>query len=325
MESSGSVEQDQTTDKAKDEQGGTSTLPAEKQDGTPGEASTDGNDGEKGKEEVDAREVFKRAKSALDDATSLHAAAKKYAEAPPRLSEDFIAKNFPFDKDDGKYGFCVICGTAGDLLCCDTPTCPNTVHPECAKITEIPEGDWFCGRCPVAGGNANSTPDKTDATDSKLETQEKKGDADDGENPKSGSESAEAPKETSKQDEAVRAEKDAQVANDSGSKEVETDEATTQHVGKIPPIFTFDEKKSVELTAELDQLYFLRTGRRRGLKTEEAAPDKSSKLQEDVAKVETGPKIPLGTKFQKKFGRYGYYTGTVTSLPSERIDHRQHR
>lgn len=58
-----------------------------------------------GKEEVDPRDCYKRATTATALAIELLASAKKYAEAPPRLNDDFIASNFPVDPTDGKYQF----------------------------------------------------------------------------------------------------------------------------------------------------------------------------------------------------------------------------
>lgn len=314
-----------------------------------GQANTDANDeDDTGKGEVDARDVFRRAKSALALATELHAAAKMYAEAPPRLSNNFIAENFPFDSTDGKYGFCVICGLSGDLLCCDTKGCPNTVHPECANLTEIPEGNWFCGLCPSAEdrgakvsfeskerGVMEFSPKTKAATNDLLQR--------DAGLAREGGSKTSAPGDLSEVHDVVATKEvttqglksvqggdNAQDADVGGSRGLTVSIAKTQSVdvdktysvGKIPPIIAFDEQKSAELTAELDQLFFLRTGRRRGWKPDEVSEEKDAKASEEDHANEDGVQKPqIGCKFQKKFGRYGYYTGTVTSLPSEQNEY----
>lgn len=45
------------------------------------------------------------------------------------------------DNDDA----CIICADGGDLLLCDG--CPRAFHKECASLSSIPPGDWFCKYC----------------------------------------------------------------------------------------------------------------------------------------------------------------------------------
>ncbi|CAL5194133.1 unnamed protein product [Lathyrus oleraceus] len=45
------------------------------------------------------------------------------------------------DNDD----LCVVCWDGGDLLLCDG--CPRAFHKECASISSIPRGDWYCQFC----------------------------------------------------------------------------------------------------------------------------------------------------------------------------------
>lgn len=45
----------------------------------------------------------------------------------------------------------------GDLLCCEM--CPAVLHPACAGLPEVPEGDWHCPHCTCAGcGHATFGP-----------------------------------------------------------------------------------------------------------------------------------------------------------------------
>ncbi|XP_058757388.1 uncharacterized protein LOC131630642 isoform X2 [Vicia villosa] len=45
------------------------------------------------------------------------------------------------DNDD----LCVVCWDGGNLLLCDG--CPRAFHKECASISSIPRGDWYCQFC----------------------------------------------------------------------------------------------------------------------------------------------------------------------------------
>ncbi|KAK4281555.1 hypothetical protein QN277_013033 [Acacia crassicarpa] len=45
------------------------------------------------------------------------------------------------DNDD----LCVICWDGGNLLLCDG--CPRAFHKECASLSSIPRGDWYCKFC----------------------------------------------------------------------------------------------------------------------------------------------------------------------------------
>uniref|UniRef100_A0A2N9FL76 Pectinesterase n=1 Tax=Fagus sylvatica TaxID=28930 RepID=A0A2N9FL76_FAGSY len=40
---------------------------------------------------------------------------------------------------------CIICADGGNLLLCDG--CPRAFHKECASLTTIPRGDWYCTYC----------------------------------------------------------------------------------------------------------------------------------------------------------------------------------
>ncbi|KAG7961200.1 hypothetical protein I3843_09G004200 [Carya illinoinensis] len=40
---------------------------------------------------------------------------------------------------------CIICADGGNLLLCDG--CPRAFHKECASLTSIPRGDWYCTYC----------------------------------------------------------------------------------------------------------------------------------------------------------------------------------
>ncbi|KAI4364239.1 hypothetical protein MLD38_020359 [Melastoma candidum] len=40
---------------------------------------------------------------------------------------------------------CIICAEGGNLVLCDG--CPRAFHKECASLTSIPRGDWYCNYC----------------------------------------------------------------------------------------------------------------------------------------------------------------------------------
>ena len=45
------------------------------------------------------------------------------------------------DNDD----LCIVCWDGGNLLLCDG--CPRAFHKECASLSSIPRGDWYCEFC----------------------------------------------------------------------------------------------------------------------------------------------------------------------------------
>lgn len=66
------------------------------------------------------------------------AAARKKPRRRRPASED--------SEDDDE---CLVCGEHGEMIICDgrEGNCNATYHPECAGLTGIPTGDWFCPSC----------------------------------------------------------------------------------------------------------------------------------------------------------------------------------
>eukprot|EP00850_Spirogloea_muscicola_P019672 SM000196S05364 [mRNA] locus=s196:101805:111463:+ [translate_table: standard] len=54
----------------------------------------------------------------------------------------------PAEQDDNT-DECVVCGMAGNLLCCDG--CPGAFHSRCVGVARasLPDGEWFCPECAV--------------------------------------------------------------------------------------------------------------------------------------------------------------------------------
>lgn len=106
------------------------------------------DDGEREDEDddkVDPRALSAKAHETLQLATEVLKDAEAFAQAPVRLSHEFVHAAFPIDPTDGHFIYCIICGLSGDLLCCDG--CANVMHSACIKLDEVPEGDWFCEEC----------------------------------------------------------------------------------------------------------------------------------------------------------------------------------
>ena len=64
--------------------------------------------------------------------------------------------------DDSSEDYCHVCGFDGDLLCCDH--CPLVFHIECLvpSLDCVPEGDWSCPYCILAGkGEGNKISAKS--------------------------------------------------------------------------------------------------------------------------------------------------------------------
>lgn len=97
----------------------------------------------------DARKMIEKAHTLRGACVEIYNAAQTYANAPVRLSKEFIDSSFPIDPTDNHLVYCVVCGLSGDLLCCDG--CQNVVHLSCLENapSELPEGDWFCDECNV--------------------------------------------------------------------------------------------------------------------------------------------------------------------------------
>eukprot|EP00884_Botryococcus_braunii_P006907 jgi/Botrbrau1/16217/Bobra.0066s0004.1 len=64
---------------------------------------------------------------------------------------------------------CAGCGYEGDLLCCEAPTCTDAMHVECAGLTEIPEGSWFCPKHSGRKRTANKAMQRSESRDPEHE------------------------------------------------------------------------------------------------------------------------------------------------------------
>lgn len=179
-------------------------------------------------DEFDPLVMYRKAMSALQKAKELLPLAETYAEAPARLSDLFIATTFPFDTSDNSYVFCIICGTSGDLLVCENPTCPNVMHSHCAGLTEVPdEADWFCGQC--VDHSFKGDEERTSLSHAKSDkSQDDQGSAQE---------------------------------NDETDIDKKKPAAVTSH---LPQIVTYDDEKATKLSEQLDELFLARTGRKRG-------------------------------------------------------------
>ena len=51
----------------------------------------------------------------------------------------------PQEVIDVNEDLCYICGDGGLLICCES--CPNSCHPTCAGLSDVPEGEWYCTKC----------------------------------------------------------------------------------------------------------------------------------------------------------------------------------
>jgi len=71
--------------------------------------------------------------------------AKSEKDSHLWLDERFVREKFPIDETDNHYIYCIICGTSGDVLCCEG--CPSVAHKACMNLENVPEGDWFCAYC----------------------------------------------------------------------------------------------------------------------------------------------------------------------------------
>ncbi|BDA50716.1 probable tyrosine-protein kinase BAZ1B at N-terminal half [Coccomyxa sp. Obi] len=68
------------------------------------------------------------------------------AEVQPEPSAEAVGiRDWPDDDDDDRWGSeCFKCGQDGDLLCCEGKGCRVVMHPSCAGLAAVPEGDWLC-------------------------------------------------------------------------------------------------------------------------------------------------------------------------------------
>lgn len=55
-----------------------------------------------------------------------------------------LSKGRKYSAEDND-NLCIICLDGGNLLLCDG--CPRAFHKECASLTSIPRGDWYCTYC----------------------------------------------------------------------------------------------------------------------------------------------------------------------------------
>lgn len=56
-------------------------------------------------------------------------------------------------EDDSLWdSLCSVCGTDGDVLCCEGKVlggqgCSNVAHLSCCGLSRMPRGSWFCADC----------------------------------------------------------------------------------------------------------------------------------------------------------------------------------
>jgi hypothetical protein len=81
-----------------------------------GKENVVGENSRNARDTIDPGEMYSKAASALERAKELKTMAEAYSDAPDRLSNEFIATAFPFDRRDNSYAYCIICGLPGDLL-----------------------------------------------------------------------------------------------------------------------------------------------------------------------------------------------------------------
>lgn len=81
----------------------------------------------------------------------------------PKQDEIFKADRI---RADFNYGTCEFCGKKGQLLCCDSCSC--SYHLKCCKpkLSEIPQGDYFCRPCRESGADQQHVVDEADKNDS---------------------------------------------------------------------------------------------------------------------------------------------------------------
>ncbi|GAV58912.1 PHD domain-containing protein [Cephalotus follicularis] len=56
-----------------------------------------------------------------------------------------LSKGQKYSAKDNNDDLCIICADGGNLLRCDG--CPRAFHKECASLSTIPRGDWYCNYC----------------------------------------------------------------------------------------------------------------------------------------------------------------------------------
>jgi len=179
-----------------------------------------------GDKKISPLDMFGISRNKLDMAKALLIEAERYAEAPARLSDEFIATTFPFDPRDNSYVYCIVCGLSGDLMLCESENCPNVMHYKCAGLETLPEEDWFCGQCvhiPPSGDFGDGEKKQRTIFNNKTDRAHK----------------------------MSNGKKPASVTS------------------SLPPPFRFDYQKAAKLSSELDDLYFARTGRRRGARDDD--------------------------------------------------------
>ena len=115
-------------------------------------------------------ECLAKAEAAFELSKIVLEEAKKFAEAPPRLSKEFLEAAVPIDSEDGHYIYCIICGLSGDLLCCDG--CANVVHRPCIGLETVPENEWYCEECNMKKSESSEVKDKTAEDGASPETEQ---------------------------------------------------------------------------------------------------------------------------------------------------------
>lgn len=265
--------------------------------------------------------LHKKAKQAVGIANDLCEEAKQNMASAPKLSDEFIRNNFPVDPEDGHYNYCSICGLSGDVVCCDK--CPMVMHPGCAGLDAIPEGDWFCTKCSRIRSDDENTSDAQLRSTSEIQLETLLADL-------RSFRHSDIPTH-GKKNKTIITKTDHELKDDSKNMDGQVDDTSKHHsvAEKSAHIETKKAGNDGEVIFEdTTETSSLSAGGKDNLLAVMKDKDKSSPKnaeeevwqQKQVSKSNESTNvvqsIRIGSKISKQFGNQGFFLGVVRSLPN---------
>mmetsp|Transcript_31486 Transcript_31486/g.47590 ORF Transcript_31486/g.47590 Transcript_31486/m.47590 type:complete len:1542 (-) Transcript_31486:136-4761(-) len=261
--------------------------------------------------------LYKKAKQAVGIANDLCEEAKKNMASAPKLSDEFIRNNFPVDPEDGHYNYCSICGLSGDVVCCDK--CPIVMHPGCAGLDAVPEGDWFCTKCSRIGSDDENASDAQLRSTSEIQLETLLTDLRNFRHTDTPTHGKKNKTVITKTDHELSKNED-EIDDTSKHHSVAAKSAhiETKKAGNDREVIFEDttETSSLSTGGKHNLSAVMKDKDKRSPKNAEEEVWQQTQVSKSNESTNVAQSIRIGSKISKQFGNQGFFLGVVRSLPN---------